>query len=231
MSKLCCLIIIISQGATIVDLSVTITLAEEYKLPPNGLAPPETEKETPAGAQSALRKAEDVVTSMLAKGCILGKDAVKRAKSFDETHQLTSTASAKVSSIDKKIGLSEKISVGTSVVSDKVREVDQKFQVSEKTKSAFAVAEQKVGTAGSAIMKNRYVLTGTSWVTGAFNRVAQAAGDVGQKTKEKVGTAEDEQKREMVDDYAQVHLSDSPKASEQTSQHPSKPEPAQGLIL
>ncbi|XP_038678654.1 binding partner of ACD11 1-like [Tripterygium wilfordii] len=222
---------VLLSGATIVDLSVTITLAEEYKLPPAALAPPVTEKETPAGAQSALRKAEDVATSMLAKGFMLGKDTVNKAKTFDEKHQLTSTASAKVSSIDKKIGLSEKISIGTTVVSDKVREVDQKFQVSEKTKSAYAVAEQKVSTAGSAIMKNRYVLTGASWVTGAFHRVAQAAGDVGQKTKDKVGMAEDEQKRKMVDDFAQVHLSDSPKASEHSSQHPSKPEPAQGLIL
>ncbi|GMP25258.1 hypothetical protein CsSME_00002211 [Camellia sinensis var. sinensis] len=76
--------------------------------------------------------------------------------------------------------------------------MDEKFQVSEKTKSAFAAAEQKVSTAGSAIMKNRYILTGTSWVTGAFNRAAKAAGDVGQKTKEKV--AEEEQGRNPAEE-------------------------------
>lgn len=175
-----------------------------------------------------------MVSSMLAKGFILGKDAVNKAKTFDERHQLSSTASAKVASFDQKIGLTEKISVGATVVSDRVREVDQKYQVSEKTKSAFAVAEQKVSTAGSALMKNRYVLTGASWVTGAFSKVAKAAGEVGQKTKEKVESAEEEEKRKMEDQYAQV-LSESPKApvapaaSEQ--QHPSKPPPAQGLIL
>ncbi|RWW35317.1 hypothetical protein BHE74_00059758, partial [Ensete ventricosum] len=122
------------------------------------------------GAESAAQKAEDVVTSMLAKGFILGKDAIGKAKSFDEKHHLTSTASSKVSSFDKKIGLTEKISMGTSAVNEKVKEMDQKFQVSEKTKSAFAAAEQKVSVAGSAIMKNRYVFTGASWVTGAFNK-------------------------------------------------------------
>ncbi|XP_047180035.1 binding partner of ACD11 1-like [Vigna umbellata] len=79
-------------------------------------------------------------------------------------------------------------------------------------------------------MKNRYVLTGTSWVTGAFNRVAKAAEDVGQKTKEKVVHAEEEQKRKVEDQYAQV-LSDSPKAAATSDLHSSKPAPAQGLIL
>ncbi|KAL9422747.1 hypothetical protein AB3S75_034930 [Citrus x aurantiifolia] len=222
---------VLLSGATIVDLSVSISLAPDYQLPPAASALHETKNKTPNGAESALRKAEDVVSSMLAKGFILGKDAVFKAKTFDEKHQFTSTASAKVASFDKKIGFSEKISVGTSVVSDRVREVDQKFQVSEKTKSAFVAAEQKVSSVGSAIMKNRYVFTGASWVAGAFNKVAQAAGDVGQKAKEKAGMAEEEQKRKMVDDFAQVHLAESPKTSSPSGHQPSKTEPAQGLVL
>ncbi|XP_061344648.1 binding partner of ACD11 1-like isoform X2 [Gastrolobium bilobum] len=225
---------VLLSGATIVDLSVNITRDPDYRIPAAALASSydifQTKVgKTPGGTESALGKAEDVVTSMLAKGFILGKDAVNKAKTFDEKLQITSTASAKVTSFDQKLGLSEKISSGASVVSGRVREVDQKFQVSEKTKSAFAVAEQKVSTAGSAIMKNRYVLTGTSWVTGAFNRVAKAAGDVGQKTKEKVENAEEEQKRKVEDQYAQV-LSESPKAAA-SELHSSKPAPAQGLIL
>ncbi|KAL9662546.1 hypothetical protein QQ045_027379 [Rhodiola kirilowii] len=79
--------------------------------------------------------------------------------------QLTSTASSKVASLDQKIGFTEKLSVGTTIVNDKVKEMDEKFQVSEKTNNAFAAAEQTVSSAGSAIMKNRYILTGASWVT------------------------------------------------------------------
>ncbi|XP_011028135.1 PREDICTED: uncharacterized protein LOC105128249 [Populus euphratica] len=222
---------VLLSGATIVDLPVTVTLDPDYQLPPAALAAlVATENKAPSG-EPALHKAEDMVTGMLAKGFILGKDAINKAKSFDEKHQLTSTASAKVASLDKKIGLTEKISASTTVVGDKDREVDQKFQVSEKTKLALAAAEQKVSSAGSAIMSNRYVFTGAAWVTGAFNKVAKAAGDVGQKAKEKVGMSEEEQKRKMVDDYAQVHLSESPKASGESEQQPSKPPPAQGLIL
>ncbi|XP_027084894.1 binding partner of ACD11 1-like [Coffea arabica] len=222
---------VLLSGATIVDMSVTITPEPDYQLPPAACAPPITERKTAGGAESAFRKAEDVVSGMLAKGFVLGKDAVNKAKTFDEKHQLTSTASAKVTNFDKKIGLTEKIGIGTSIVNDKVREVDQKLQVSEKAKSAFAAAEQTVSNAGSAIMKNRYVFQGVSWASGAFSRVAKAAGEVGQKTKEKVGMAEEEQRRKMVDDFAQVHLSESPKASESSEHQPSKPPPAQGLIL
>lgn len=197
---------------------------------------------SPARPESAIQKAEDVVTSMLAKGFILGKDAVGKAKSFDDKHQLTSTATAKVVSLDKKIGLSEKISVGTSAVNEKVKEIDQKFQVSEKTKSAFSAAEQKVSSAGSAIMKNRYVFSGASWVTGAFNKVTKAASEVGSKTKDKVVAEETHHRgleeihhKGFEEDFAQVHLSEKSKpnfqgASGDPSSKP-KPPPAEGLIL
>ncbi|KAK3447461.1 hypothetical protein EUGRSUZ_A02974 [Eucalyptus grandis] len=219
---------VLLSGATIVDQSVTIAPAPDYKLPASiPILPAATENMSTGESGTAVQKAEDVVTSMLAKGFILGKDAVNKARTFDEKHQFTSTAAAKVASIDQKIGLSEKITAGTTIVNDKVREVDQKFQVSEKTKSAFAAAEQTVSSAGSAIMKNRYVLTGTSWVTGAFSRVTKAAGDVGQKTKEKV-LAEEQQARRL-EGYDQIHGSESPKAT--GGDQSSKPSSARGLIL
>lgn len=163
---------------------------------------------------------------MLAKGFVLGKDVLGKAKAFDEKHQLTSTATARVASLDKKMGLSEKVSIGTTAVNEKVKEMDQKFHVSEKTKSALAAAEQKVSTAGSAILKNRYVFQGAAWVTGAFSKVAKAAGEVGSKAKEKAGVdhAVDNASK---DSFERVHLSEAPSGE----QHSSKPPPAQGLIL
>ncbi|CAL9074606.1 unnamed protein product [Musa acuminata var. zebrina] len=108
------------SGATIVDLSVIIVPAPEYQVPPAASSPPVVDfmayDNASSSAGSAVQKAEDVVSSMLAKGFILGKDAVNKAKTFDEKHQLTSTASARVAFFDKKIGLSEKISTGTSAV-------------------------------------------------------------------------------------------------------------------
>jgi len=220
---------VLLSGATIVDQPVTIALAPEYELPAAAASalPTETEEKVAGGSESAIRKAEDVVSSMLAKGFNLGKDALNKAKTFDEKHQFTSTATAKVASLDQKIGLSEKVSAGTTLVGDKVREMDEKFQVSEKTKTAISAAEHTVSSAGSAIMKNRYVLTGASWVTGAFSRVTKAAGEVGQMTKEKVLAEEAQGKN--VEGSAQTRESESPNAA--ASDQPSKPAPAQGLIL
>ncbi|XP_023533747.1 binding partner of ACD11 1-like [Cucurbita pepo subsp. pepo] len=185
---------ILLSGATIVDQPVSIASAPDYSLPavpasaPLPVSSPSAENAGSGTAGSAMQKAEDVVSSMLAKGFTLGKDALNRAKSFDQKHQLTSTASSKVLSLDQKIGLSEKISVGTTVVNEKVKEMDEKFQVSEKTKAA-------VNNAGTALMANRYVSTGASWVTQTFQRVAKAAVEVSHKTKEKV-LAEDQAKQE-----------------------------------
>lgn len=89
-----------------------------------------TEQRASETESSAVRKAEDVVSSMLAKGYVLSKDAVNVAKLFDEKHQLLSNASATVASLDRQIGLSDKISAGTALVSGKMREVDERFQVS-----------------------------------------------------------------------------------------------------
>ncbi|XP_041012847.1 binding partner of ACD11 1 isoform X3 [Juglans microcarpa x Juglans regia] len=170
----------------------------------------------PIATGSAVQKAEDVVSTMLAKGFVLGKDAISKAKAFDEQHHLTSNASATVASIDRKMGLSEKLSIGTAIVNEKVREMDERFHVSEKTKSAFSTAELKAISAGSAIMSNHYVLTGASWVSNAYNAVAMAADDVTMMTKEKVGKAEEE-KREIIyrertgiiNHFAHLHLDES----------------------
>lgn len=214
---------VLLSGATIVDQSVTIALAPDYKPPVTTSASSTTAENKDAGtAGSAAQNAEDVVTTMLAKGFVLGKDALNKARTFDEKHGFTSTASATVASLDQKIGLSEKITMGTNLVNDKMREVDQRFQVTEKTKSAIAAAEQTVNTAGSTIMNNRYILTGASWVTGAFSRVAKAAEEVGQKTKEKV--LEEERERNISEGYSQIPDPGSPNQAA-TSEQPSKRSP------
>lgn len=201
---------ILLSGAVIGNLPVNITPVDDYLLPPEAL--PSTLDKNPT-ASPAVKKAEDVVSSMLAKGFILGKDAINKAKSFDERHHLISNASATVASIDNKMGLSEKLSIGKAVVNEKVREMDERYQVIEKTKSALAVAEQKASSAGSAFMSNQYVLTGASWVSSAFSAFAKAAEDVSTMTKEKLEKAEEEKKEiiymertGIINDFAQIHL-------------------------
>nr|XP_007131518.1 hypothetical protein PHAVU_011G019600g [Phaseolus vulgaris]ESW03512.1 hypothetical protein PHAVU_011G019600g [Phaseolus vulgaris] len=225
---------VLLSGAVVCGQSLNIDLAKDYALPASAASAAAQQTTNAESGESGLRKAEDVVTSMVAKGFILGKDALNRAKSFDERHQLSSTATAKVASFDQKVGFTEKISAGTVMVNDKVKEMDQKFQVSEKTKSAISVAEQSVSNAGSAIMKNRYVLTGATWVTGAYNRVAKAAEEVGQKTKEKVLAQDNQGKTEQgnVQTTGSVPTTPDQTSKEATTiNEPSKPEPQQATTV
>ncbi|KAI8560729.1 hypothetical protein RHMOL_Rhmol04G0279000 [Rhododendron molle] len=189
-------------GSTIADRSISITAVDNYQLPPD--APPTTPVTKTTATGSAVKKTEDVVSTMLAKGFILGKDTLNKAKSFDEWHHITSNASATVASIDRTIGLSEKLSIGTAVVNEKVREMDERFQVSEITKSAFSAAEQKASTAGAAIMSNPIVSSGASWLTSAFGAVTKVAEDVSSMTKEKVEKAEEEKKETLDKERAAV---------------------------
>ncbi|ONM08565.1 RNA-binding (RRM/RBD/RNP motifs) family protein [Zea mays] len=187
---------VLLSGATIVDRAVIITPAENYQLPP------EAHKQL-SGAnvstESAVRKAEDVVSSMLAKGFVLSKDALNLARSFDERHNILSNATATVASLDRQYGLSEKISLGRAIVGSKVKEVDERYQ--------------KASVAGSAILSNQYVSAGASWLTSAFDMVTKAAGDMTSMAKDKVERAEEERKAIMweersglVSEYAKIHL-------------------------
>jgi hypothetical protein len=150
---------------------------------------------TGSSSGHSQNSAQDVIATMLARGFILGKDVMGKARAFDEKHQLTANATATVSNFDRKTGITEKLSAGTQAVNQQLKAVDQKFSVSEKTRLAFAAAEQTVNTAGSVLMKNRYVLTGATWVTGAFARVSKAAVDVSQKTKEKAAMLDKQEGR------------------------------------
>ncbi|XP_052150688.1 binding partner of ACD11 1 isoform X1 [Oryza glaberrima] len=202
---------VLLSGATIVDRSVIITPVVNYQLPPD--ARKQSAGEKSSSAESVVRKAEDVVSSMLAKGFVLSKDALNVARSFDERHNILSNATATVASLDRQYGVSEKISLGRAIVGSKVKEVDDRYQVSELTKSALAAAEQKASIASSAIMNNQYVSAGASWLTSAFGMVTKAAGDMSSMTKDKVDRAEEERKAIMweernglVSDYAKIHL-------------------------
>ncbi|KAL2612296.1 hypothetical protein R1flu_023988 [Riccia fluitans] len=94
-------------------------------------------------------KAQAVNIEMLAKGYMVRKDVMSKAKEFDQRHGLIATVAATVISVDRKFGLIEKIVVGTSTVNQQLKAVNEKYLVSGKTNSAFAVAEEKVNTTGS----------------------------------------------------------------------------------
>lgn len=158
-------------GAVIADHRVSITPAVNYELPPEALA---LDSQEYSFNGFTVKKAEHVVSIMMERGYAVGKDAMEKAKAFDDKHNLVSNASATIASLDNKIGLSEKLSMGTTVVNEKLREVDERYQVREITKSALAAAEERAISAGTALMANPYVSSGASWLSNAFGAVTKA---------------------------------------------------------
>ncbi|KAM0937212.1 putative RNA recognition motif domain, nucleotide-binding alpha-beta plait domain superfamily [Dioscorea sansibarensis] len=192
-------IALLLSGATIVDQMVSIRPVQNYtpevqevvasqgtsdSSDVNCLPSTELQSSPFGGGRIYVSKAQEVVSGMLAKGSAIGQDAMNRARAFDEKHQLRANASAKVISFDRRVGLSEKITVGISVVNEKVKSVDQKLHVSDKTMAALIVAERKLNDTGSAVKTNRYVTTGTAWLNGAFSKVAKAGHVAGTRTRE-----------------------------------------------
>ncbi|KAL6498966.1 hypothetical protein OROGR_028152 [Orobanche gracilis] len=119
-------------------------------------------KMSPNNGKVYVSKAQDVVSTVLAKGSAIGQDAVNKAKAYDEKHRLTANASARVVSFDMR-----------------------QFQVSDKTMSALMAVERKINDTGSAVKYTRYVPAGTSWLNGAFTKLAIAGQVAGTKTREK----------------------------------------------
>lgn len=127
--------------------------------------------------RGAVTMAQDVVSAMLAKGYILGKDALSKAKAFDESHQVTASAAAKVVSLGQQMGINDKLSAGAQCL----KSVEERYHVSEKTKAMLVAAEQTASTAGSAVVNSRYFSSGALWLSGVLSKAAQAAADLGSK--------------------------------------------------
>ncbi|XP_044500598.1 binding partner of ACD11 1-like isoform X2 [Mangifera indica] len=196
-------IALLLSGATIVDQTVNIRPVENFV--PNLETHVITVVDSDVSANPAeyieartspsysgriyVTKAQEVVTTMLAKGSAIRQEAVNKAKAFDEKHQLTASASAKVISFDRRVGLSEKLTVGISVLNEKVKSVDQRLHVSDKTMAAIFAAERKINDTGSAVKTSRYVTAGSAWLNDAFNKVARAGQVAGTKTREKFNLA------------------------------------------
>lgn len=198
-------IALLLSGATIVDRIVTITPAENYvpqydirevrivenavDMSQENTSPVAEKNSSPRSGRVYVNRAQDVVSSVLAKGSAIGQDALNKARAFDEKHKFRANASARVASFDKRVGLSEKFTVGISVVNEKVKSVDQRLQVSDKTMAAILAAERKLNNTGSAVKSSRYVTAGTTWLNGAFSKVARAGQVAGTKTREKWNVA------------------------------------------
>lgn len=137
----------------------------------------------------AVTVAQQVVKTMLSKGYVLTKDALVKAKAFDDSCQVSATAAAKVSELSNRIGLTETIHAGMETV----KYIDERFHVSDITKSAavvtgtaavvaVAVTGKAAMAAGNAVVNSSYFSKGALWVSDMLSRAAKAAAEVSKNS-------------------------------------------------
>ncbi|MBA0613294.1 hypothetical protein Godav_013754 [Gossypium davidsonii] len=180
---------VLLSGATILDQRIYISRWGQYEEEFDFWSPSRSQEDETSSRQPPLRSqfvsnageavsfAQDVVKAMLGKGYVLGKDALSKAKTLDESHQVSATAAAKVAELSERIGLTDKICVGV----DAVRSVDERYHVSENTKSAISAAGRTAAAAANAVVSSSYFSKGALWVSGALDRAAKAAADIGNR--------------------------------------------------
>ncbi|XAR65173.1 hypothetical protein NMG60_11009193 [Bertholletia excelsa] len=180
---------VLLSGATIVDQRVCITRwghsEDEFDFwnQPSQRFDDETASQSSQGnyplpsVGEAATMAQDVVKTMLAKGYVLSKDALAKAKAFDESHQVSASAVAKVAELSERIGLTDKICAGVEAV----KSVDEKYHISDATKSAVSTTGRTAASAATAVVNSSYFSKGAFWVSDALNRAAKVAADLGNR--------------------------------------------------
>ncbi|CAE5965788.1 unnamed protein product [Arabidopsis arenosa] len=180
---------VLLSGATIVDQTVWISVYGVYLHESNNLRQEEdytvTATRSDAFASSpgeAVTVAQQVVKTMLAKGYVLSKDAISKAKALDESQRFSSLVATKLAEISHYLGLTQNIQSSMEVV----RSADEKYHFSDFTKSAVlvtgtaAVAAATItgkvaAAAATSVVNSRYFANGALWFSDALGRAAKAA--------------------------------------------------------
>ncbi|XP_025825769.1 binding partner of ACD11 1 isoform X1 [Panicum hallii] len=131
--------------------------------------------------QEALTVAQDVVKTMLARGYVLSKDALAKARAFDESRGLTASAAAKAAELSKRIGLTDRVNAGVGAINAGVgamRSVDETYRVSETTKTVATATGRTAAKVVNSIVNSSYFSAGAMMVSDALTRAAKAAADL-----------------------------------------------------
>ena len=131
-----------------------------------------------------MTKTQEVVKTMISMGYVVSKDALMKAKAFDETHGLTAAAAAKVAELSHRAGITDKLTASVETI----RAIDEQFYLSE-TATTVACAATSVACAtartavavGSSIVNSSYFASGALLVSDALHKVAGYAADLGHR--------------------------------------------------
>lgn len=139
--------------------------------------------ETPAvSAKAPTKSAQDMVTTMLAKGYTLTADALTKAKAYDEKHKITATALEKAKELDEKYGVSDKAKAAAKAAEEKFREVDEQYKVKERANSALAEGSKHLNAAAGKAMENPTVAQGVNFLKSGMASLTTKATEIKDET-------------------------------------------------
>ncbi|CAL5029744.1 unnamed protein product [Urochloa decumbens] len=181
------------SGATIVDQPVCITYWGQPEETYNFWERPtwEVEEEIEyrnyqacqfnTSPQEALTVAQDVVKTMLARGYVLSKDALAKARAFDESRGFTAAAAAKAAELSKRYGLTDRVNAGVGALNVGVgamRSMDETYRITETTKTVATATGRTAAKVANSIVHSSYFSAGAMMVSDALTRAAKAAADL-----------------------------------------------------
>ncbi|CAD5172887.1 unnamed protein product [Musa acuminata subsp. malaccensis] len=138
----------ICQGATFVDRIVNIAPVENYI--------PMVEEEFWLVRQKLLLLETTCQILRVQAVLVVNKPPLVKLMMFASKASTRASETAMVTSFDRQVGLSEKITAGISIVNEKVKSVDEKLHVSDKTIAALIAAEWKLNDTGANVKTNRW---------------------------------------------------------------------------
>nr|CAB3485928.1 unnamed protein product [Digitaria exilis] len=118
---------------------------------------------------------------MLSRGYVLSKDALAKARAFDESRGLTAAAAAKAAELSKRIGLTDRVNAGVGAINAGVgamRSVDETYRVTETTKTVATATGRTAAKLMNTIVTSSYFSAGAMLVSDALTRAAKAAEDL-----------------------------------------------------
>ncbi|PWZ39801.1 Binding partner of ACD11 1 [Zea mays] len=124
--------------------------------------------------QEAFTVAQDIMKTMLEKGYVLSKDALAKARAFDESYGLTAAAAARAAELSKRIGLTDRVNAGVGAM----RSVDETYGVRETTKTVATATGRTAAKVVNGIVTSSYFSAGAMILSDALTRAAKAAADL-----------------------------------------------------
>jgi len=171
---------------------VTMTTDPGSQIPPENIT-----KRDYGDVPDDQRSKTSVVASLLAAGYVLANDALEKAKTIDEKHNLSTRAKAtvdqikvKVNEIDVQYGISDKATAMKNSVTETAKKLDSDYKISEKATLAANTVKATAQSGYQKAQENPTIKKGLDQVKATAQKVSTSVtstyNDMRDQTKKEI---------------------------------------------